>query len=118
MNTKKCCLILGFVVVALVTSFVSNAELWAIISESDLVDFENIKLNRYGNRETTVRHNSKGFMLNILTEYDCNSRRSRVLSTSLLDQNGKLINSTSEPSKRWYDEKDSVGLGVVCRASI
>ena len=118
MNAKKYCLILGFVGVALVTPFVCNAELWGIISESDLVDLENIKLNSAGNRVTTVRHNSKGFMLNILTEYDCNSHQSRVLSTTLLDQNGKLINSTSEPSKRWYDEKSSVALGVVCRAFI
>lgn len=86
--------------------------------EALLLNVGYVVMNDYGNRVATVRSvTGGGFRMDIVTEFDCRTRRLRSLSSALTDKDGHLINA-SAASNTWYSGKDAIGLDAACNAPI
>jgi len=86
--------------------------------EALLVDVGSVISNASGNRVTTVRSRTTGgYQLDTVTEFDCGTKRTRALASSLTDKSGRLISASGE-GKAWFSETQSIGLAAVCSAEI
>lgn len=101
--------------------FAAAADKWVPVAAEKtaggplLLNIGNIQVNGNGNRVATIRSSaSKGFQMDIVTEFDCTLRRTRSLSSAVTDRDGHLI-TASGPQDRWFNEEQSVGLGHICR---
>jgi hypothetical protein len=110
------------ILIALISPiFAAAADKWVPVTAENtaggplLLNIGNIQVNGNGNRVATIRSNaSKGFRMDIVTEFDCALRRTRSLSSAVTDKEGHLI-TASGPQDRWFSEEQSVGLGHICR---
>lgn len=79
-----------------------------------LINIGNIQVNENGNQVATIRNASKGFHLDIVTEFDCTLRRTRSLASSVTDDAGHLITARGLQDK-WSNEPEGSGLNYICR---
>jgi hypothetical protein len=80
-----------------------------------LINIGRVQINKYGNPVTTIRSELlNGVQMDIVTEFDCTSRRTRALSSAATDKEGHLL-TAGDSDKQWFTEEQSIGLKQICR---
>ena len=88
------------------------------VAEAPVANLSRIEINGNGNRVVpiTVRLIS-GYRMDMLSEVDCEARRTRSLASSTVDKSGQLV-SASGASQQWLPESRSPSLNVICGAAV
>lgn len=86
--------------------------------EAVLLDVGHVVINNNGNRVAIIRSvTGGGFRMDMLTEFDCRTRKQRALSSTITDKDGRLV-SASASSDTWFSGADAIGLETACNAPI